>query len=114
MISNIGIDIEEVSRFKRIDKKLLEKFLTKDEIKNLKNKNAEHIAGLFCAKEAVIKACNPTEEIDFTKIQILHNKDSSPYALLKSKKIKGKDLKISISHSKNYAVAAAIRGEQLE
>lgn len=108
MIFNIGIDIEEVSRFKRIDKKLLEKFLTKDEIKNLKNKNAKHIAGLFCAKEAVIKACNPTEEIDFTKIQILHNKDSSPYALFKSKKIKGKDLKISISHSKNYAVAAAI------
>ena len=67
------------------------------------------IAGIFSAKEAVIKACNPVEKLNFRNIGVFHNKYGSPYVSLRGcKKLSSKDLKISISHSKEYAVAAAI------
>ena len=109
MIFNTGIDIEKVSKFKKKNKKLFGKIFSKNELKNIKNHSAQHIAGLFCAKEAVIKACSPLEKLGFKDIEILHKKNGEPYAMIKkSKKIKIKDLKISISHSNEYAIAAAI------
>ena len=109
MTLNIGIDIEDISRFNVWDKLLLEKILTKKELKNIKKKNAQHIAGIYCAKEAVIKACNPVVKLSFMDIEIAQNKDGSPHAIIKKpKKAKIKELKISISHSSGYAAAAAI------
>ena len=106
---NIGIDIEQVSRFKKKDIALLKKILSKDEMRYIKKFDPRRIAGIFSAKEAVIKACNPIKKLQFNNIEIFHNKDGSPYAVLrKCKNISSKDLKISISHSKGYAVAAAI------
>ena len=56
MMLNIGIDIEEVSRFKKKDITLLKKILSKDELRNIKKFNPMRIAGIFSAKEAIIKA----------------------------------------------------------
>ena len=106
---NIGIDIQELSKFDKADDMLLKKVFTGKELKNFKNKGKHHICGLFSAKEAVIKACNPFKKLNFKDIEVLHNKDGSPYAVVgKNKKIGSKNLKISISHSKDYAVAVAV------
>jgi phosphopantetheine--protein transferase-like protein len=106
---NIGIDIEQVSRFKTKDIRVLKKIFSKNELKKIKNASPERIAGLFSAKESVIKACNPVKKLHISNIEIAHNKDGSPYAILKEcQTLDSKDLKISISHSKGYVVAAAI------
>lgn len=105
MTFNVGVDIESVSRFKKNSKKLFEKMFSKRE---LKNANSQHLAGIFCAKEAVIKACSPVEKLQLRDIEILHEKSGMPFAAIKSKKISKKDLRISISHSSEYAIAAAI------
>ena len=106
---NIGIDVQELSKFDKANNRLLKKIFTSKELKNLENNGKQHICGLFSAKEAVIKACNPFKKLHFKDIEILHNKDGSPYAAVrKHKRINSKNLKISISHSKDYAVAVAI------
>ena len=95
--------------FNKKDKNLFEKIFSNNELKNMKNNTAQHIAGVFCAKESVIKACSPLKNLQLKDIEILHKKDGSPYASIKkSTKIKIKDLKISISHSNDYAMAVAV------
>lgn len=109
---NIGIDIEQVSRFRNRNNSLLKKFLLENELKNIKrykSYNAQHLAGIFCAKEAVIKACGQIKKLNFQNIEILHNKDGSPYVVFKNcKNLSSENIKVSISHSKDYAVAIAI------
>ena len=108
MYFNIGIDIEQVSRFKKRDNRLFEKIFSKKELKKMKNYNAQHLAGIFSAKEAIIKACNPIEKLKLKEIEVFNRKEGHPHAIIKSKAIRARDLKISISHSKDYAVAFAI------
>lgn len=105
---NIGVDIEQVSRFKKKDNRLFEKIFSEKELKRLKNYNAQHLAGIFSAKEAIIKACNPKERLKLKDIEIYNRRDGSPYAVIKSRVIRAGNLRISISHSGDYAVAFAI------
>ncbi len=106
---NIGIDIEQVSRFKKKNKSFLRKFLSESEISNIKNNNAHHIAGIFCAKEAAIKACSKLQKLNFENIEVLHEKNRQPYVIFKNcKNLSSENIKISISHSKDHAVATAI------
>lgn len=109
MTLNIGIDIEKISRFEAGSKPLLEKIFTKRELRNIKMKDFKHIAGIYCAKEAIIKACSPVVRLSFIDIEIMQNKDGPPYPIIKkSKKAKIKELNVSISHTDEYAAAAAI------
>ncbi|MBS3159118.1 4'-phosphopantetheinyl transferase superfamily protein, partial [Candidatus Woesearchaeota archaeon] len=47
----IGTDIEKASRFRTKNKTFLKKFLSERELRSIRNRNAGHIAGIFCAKE---------------------------------------------------------------
>ena len=78
-IINIGTDIEEVSRFENLDKKVLNRLFTEDEIKYCRGKKnkAEHLAVRYCAKEAVFKAL-PFDKIAFKKIQISNANSGAP------------------------------------
>lgn len=106
---NIGVDIEQVSRFKKKDERLIKKMFSKKELRNMRNYNSQRFSGMFSAKEAVIKACNPILKLRLQDIEIMHRRDGSPYALIKkSYTTKIKDLKISISHTNEFAVAVAI------
>jgi len=64
-----------------------------------------HLAGLFAAKEAVIKAVSPST-IFFEDIEVFHTSQGAPYVLVKGKVI---SMLISISHSNSVAVAVAVR-----
>jgi phosphopantetheine--protein transferase-like protein len=111
----VGIDIEEVERFKNLDKHLMERVYTKSEIEYCqKFINPEnHFAGFWCAKEAVVKSLNL---LNFTisEIEILHNSNGAPYINV-GEKLKQyfnenniKNIHISISHTKTYATAVAM------
>ena len=108
-ISNIGIDITDIERFKKKaynkNKEFYGKIFTISEIKyclSFKN-SSEHFAGKFAIKEAVKKSIN--ENIRFKEIVTIH-KDSKPKIVLK-KKLNYRFL-VSVSHETNIAVAVVI------
>ena len=108
---NIGIDIEEVKRFEKYlkDKGRLERLFSKDEIVYCLSKKypAQNLAGRFCAKEAVWKALGKeNKKILVTDISIKNDATGAPEVYMKNKK--RKNIKVSLSHTKKYAVAAAI------
>ncbi len=108
-ISNVGIDIVDIQRFRKKEYgknvKFYEKIFTDSEIKyclSFKN-NSEHFAGKFAIKEAVKKSIK--ENIGFKEILTDH-KNSKPQIILK-KKLNYRFL-VSVSHEKEYAIAMII------
>lgn len=105
----IGIDIEEINRIQRAHKKwgerFLEKIYTKKEIEYcfIKQNPYPSLCGRFCAKEAVIKATSGS--LSFKEIEIINDKNGKPAVFINGSK---SDIKISLSHSKQYAAAVAI------
>lgn len=111
----IGIDIEENSRFKNFSDDKLTRMFTQNEIEYAKKfVNFEnHLCAFWCAKEAVIKAFS-NKKIEFTQIEISHNEDGKPF-IVKNETIKMflkqsnfTDIKISISHAKDYSTAVCL------
>jgi len=106
-ILGIGIDIEEISRFsdKQFEgnKKFYSRIFSDEEIKYCLSFNDPypHFTARFCAKEASIKALK--KKIGIKKIQI-KNINHKPYIQF-SGDILGD---VSLSHSKEYAVAVVI------
>ena len=111
----VGIDIEEVERFKNLSSKVLNRVYTVQEIEycNSKAKPETHFAGMWCVKEAVVKCLNNLQ-FPVSEIEVLHKENGAPYIKISSKikeyfdenNIRGID--ISISHTNNYATAIAI------
>lgn len=101
----IGIDIVDIGKFsKKASDKFLKKIFTESELTySLNKKNSlQTLAGIFAAKEAVIKANNLNlAYILREKIEILYQ-NSKPVAYINNKSIIGD---ISISHDGNYAIA---------
>jgi holo-[acyl-carrier protein] synthase len=113
MIIGTGVDITEVNRLRKAVEKWGESFLTRVftdlELSNAKKRVNfyPHLAGRFAAKEAVFKALGESD-LNFKDIQILNDGQGKPYCEIHNKKIKAREIHISISHVKNYAVANAI------
>jgi len=106
MIVSLGCDIVEIARIERKLEKLTSKVLSTDELKlyqnfSSKKRKIEFVAGRFAAKEAIIKAY-PTA-IKMTDINISYQNDK-PLCNLKN-------IKVTISHENNYAIAFAILTE---
>jgi len=118
MIYGIGIDLVEIERIKEIlarNGKFIAKILTDNEIKLCpanEAKRTEFVAGRFAAKEAVVKALGTGigRSVGWKDIEILKLDSGKPYIVL-NKKINLKEdfkLHISISHTKNLALAKVI------
>ena len=113
MISGTGIDIVEVERIasaiKRWGNGFLNHVFTKEEIAYARKHRYpnQHFAARFAAKEAVLKALGDTAKVSWKDIEISHDKVGRPICIYKNKVFKKKIL-ISLSHTKNYAVASAI------
>jgi holo-[acyl-carrier protein] synthase len=113
MIIGTGVDITEVKRLKQaIDRwgnGFLNRVFTDKELKNAKAhvNFFQHLAGRFAAKEAVFKALGEADLL-WKDVQILNDKQGKPYCAILNGKARNKDVHISISHVKSYAVANAI------
>jgi holo-[acyl-carrier protein] synthase len=120
LIIGIGTDIIEISRIqKALDRSssFINKIFTKSEIEYLDSRNmrAEFVAGKFAAKEAVAKAIGTGFiGFDFRDIEIDKTTLGKPIVILRgnAKKMDQKwgryKIHLSISHSKENAVAYAI------
>ena len=112
----IGTDIVEIERIKNsIDKyglKFIEKIYTPREIKYCQNKENcyPHFAGRFAAKESIKKAIFSSKiikQIDFRSLEIFNDSHGVPKVKI-NETLKIKNLQLSISHEKKYAVAFAL------
>ena len=108
----IGIDIVNIEKFKeKLEKKDFEsKIFTDNEIHySKKNKNSlQTFAGIFAAKEAIIKACGfNLAYILRKKIEIKH-KGNKPIVFIYKNEAQ---LNLSISHDGNYAIAICFKKE---
>lgn len=109
----VGIDIESISRFKNLyvhKKRLLQKMFNPSEWEyaTTKANPSQTLTGIWCAKEAVVKALYPAVEIFIKDITIKHKKSGAPYVVIDSTRVESKLIHISISHAKDYATAVAI------
>jgi holo-[acyl-carrier protein] synthase len=106
---NIGIDIEEVKRFDKYVKNdaYLKRIFSKTEIEYClkKARPAQSLAARFAAKEAIWKALN-NKQLIISDISIKNTKDGAPEVYIKGKK--QNKIKVSLSHTKEYASAVAI------
>jgi len=112
MIKGIGTDIIEISRIEKAceNSEFIEKIYTEKEIDEYikRNKNITYFAGRFAAKEAVSKALGTgMRGISFKDIEILSDSLGKPYVNLK-KNIENMNILITISHSKENAVAYCV------
>lgn len=119
-IFGIGIDIIEIKRIEKVlerTPRFLERNFTEKEIEYFKKKNfkSESIAGNFASKEAVSKAIGTgVRGFNLKDIEILRDEMGKPivnvYNNLKEICIKYniREIKVSISHSENYAVSNVI------
>lgn len=120
MIIGLGIDIvqnERVNQSLAIHKqKLLKKILAPNELMGIDTDmiSIQHIAGVFAAKEAVIKSLSNYLgfALNFHEIIVKKNIYNVPIVKIQSKKVKNKllniNLVISISHEEHLSIAIAV------
>lgn len=124
MILGVGIDIVEIERVKKAIDNRTERFsariLAPDELVEWEaiitdSRKAEYLAGRFAVKEAVSKAFGSgIGEISFQDIIIYKDGKGKPEVRLDgnaqqiAERMGVSSVWISISHSKDYAVAQAI------
>lgn len=127
MIVGIGTDIISVERIKKIIETRGERFLnlifTDSERKYCQSKKSPWInyAGRFAAKESVFKVLKTGWGLGvrWKDVEILKNKSGEPFISLKGKtkqiaQKKGiKNIILSISHDRKYAMATAV-GESVD
>jgi len=115
-----GTDIIEIDRVKKLvedtEKETLKKIFTENEIDYCENKKAakyQHYAARFASKEAIFKAISNKLsnkfELSWNDVEVLNDKNGRPEVRFIKKEILGlKNIEISLSHCKEFAVAMVI------
>ncbi|MDP2965311.1 MAG: holo-ACP synthase [Pelolinea sp.] len=113
-----GIDLVEVARFRELNPQILERFFTRVFTQNERAYIAgsfERAAGIFAAKEALVKALGcGIGPVSWHEVGIRYEEQGKPLPALSGKaKAAEQDLgivewSVSISHTKNNAVAVAV------
>lgn len=115
----IGVDIIEINRIKKAcQRRAFEKrFFTCRELSEINEKKNYymHLSGKYAAKEAVVKALGTGfRNIKWKDIEILSDISGKPTVAITGKALeifKSKNFKsmlVTISHSKEYAIAFAV------
>lgn len=119
MIIGIGTDIIEIDRIENAVKRtngFVNKLFTKNEIEMFESKGfkSEVVAGNFAAKEAISKAIGTGfRGFGLKDIEVLRDELGKPIVNLSNKvytvmKRKNINIHLSISHSRNNAIAYAV------
>lgn len=115
-----GTDIIEIGRIKKLiddaSTRELDKIYTKNEIEYCENRNNvkyQHYAARFAAKEAIFKAISSKLDnkfdISWNDVEVLNDENGRPQVNFVNDKVGGiKNIEISLSHCKEYAVANVI------
>ncbi|MDW8055715.1 MAG: holo-ACP synthase [Elusimicrobiota bacterium] len=108
----IGIDIVETKRIAKLirNKRFVQRVFSSEEINYCENKKnkVQHYSARFAAKEAIWKALSGKYSIPLKNIVIKNIQNGKPEVVLEDKKLKRIKLEVSLSHTKEYAIAVAI------
>lgn len=112
----IGVDTEEIERFNKYasnpDDTFVKRIYTKEEIEYCfkDNQAAAHLAARFCAKEAAYKAFSALGimGVQLSDIEVKNQETGAPFINFIPQKLQYYKAKLSLSHSKNVAVAGVI------
>ena len=112
----IGTDIENINRFSKLKRKegkpFFDKIYTNSELDYCYSKKnfAQHLAGRYCAKEAVIKAlCALGEKyLMYKDIEITNNERGVPEVNIEKEGFENLEISVSISHCEDKAIATAL------
>lgn len=120
----IGVDIESIGRFRKLDiiddRLFLSKIFTKKELDYCFSKKfpARHLSARYAAKEAVIKALNSIDRINlnYNSVEISHDSNKAPKARISNGNYKNLHVYVSLSHckDKSIAFAAVVEGRRYE
>lgn len=106
----IGTDIVEIERFRsmRSDAPFLRRTFSQEELRYCMSYStpAPHLAATYAGKEAVVKAIGERESVGIQDVEIFRSAAGTPHVNLS--KACTLHVALSLSHSKNYAVAMAI------
>jgi len=117
---HIGLDMIEIARIEeamgRWGERFLHRIYTEGELRICRNR-APALAVRFAAKEAVMKALGTgIKGVGWRDIEVLSNPDGKPLVYLhggaqkKAEELGLGELAISLSHSRDYAIASVIGG----
>lgn len=118
----VGIDIEDIQRFDKYshdkNNRFLEKIFTKSEIDYCFSYKApsKHLAARYCAKEACVKALTKLgiKDVYYNQIEVYRdNFGGVSIRLVDKKKYSHISMQVSLSHSKDTAVANVLAIENL-
>jgi holo-[acyl-carrier protein] synthase len=113
-----GVDIIEIDRvadvIARHGDRFLNRIFTPDEIAHCRGRVSE-LAARFAAKEAVMKALGTgVRGVGWKDIEVLPNRRGKPLVFLynrgagRAERIEMRGLEISLTHSKEYAIAMVV------
>lgn len=111
---SVGVDIEQTARFnnKTVTSPFLRRIYTSEELYYCfkKPRSSESLAGRFAAKESVKKALAAfvKQPVDHKDIEILNNEFGVPLIFVRNKFGDKFNFSLSISHTKNMAIAVVI------
>lgn len=116
----VGVDIVEIHRIQaaldRWGERFLQRVYTEREIKFCRGRSPE-LAARFAGKEAVMKALGTgVRGVGWRDVEILPMRGGKPLvflhgrALLRAKALGLADFAISLSHSRDYAIASVVSG----
>jgi holo-[acyl-carrier protein] synthase len=112
----IGTDIESIERFRGADytpeNSLLNRIFTKKELEycfSIKD-FAPHLAARYSAKEAIVKALASIGKVNlsYREIEISNNESGVPLVKINKKGFHNVQLRLSLSHCEDKAVAFAV------
>ena len=116
----IGVDLVDVHRFRTVLQRraqISERLITKNELSycNSATDPTERLAARFAAKEAVMKALGTgIRGVPWKSIEVYRPRGKAPKIRLygnakrKAEELGINEIAISISHSRNYAVASVV------
>ncbi|MBI2577993.1 MAG: holo-ACP synthase [Candidatus Wildermuthbacteria bacterium] len=112
----IGVDIERIDRFKKLEygknDSFLRRVFTKAEIEySFSYKDfAPHLAVRFCAKEAVRKALGGffARPVDLRDVEVVLNSNGVPSIRIREDICEGIECLVSLSHTNDLAIAFVI------
>ena len=114
----IGVDIEDIERFNKLDfkkdKLFFDRVYTQREMEYCRSKlnPYPHLAVRFAGKEAVIKVISGLgKKISLNEIEILNDANGIPIVTMINKKFSNIRVIISLSHCKDKAIAFAVAME---
>lgn len=113
MIAGVGIDSLRIERMERSMEReaFVARVFTEREREYIAGKvqAAQSAAGIFCVKEAVLKAFSlGITDASLKDIEVLHEESGAPYAVLHGALAQDLKVHISITHTEDTASAFAV------